>query len=339
MRRDTTERVAMSADNATSSSDLDAEMSERAQDAVRLLHELVPSSAYALCSWNPLSGSHIHREIVSSGYSADFLKYVNDPFIKEDPAFRLLYSRAPHALRWRDLANDWNLDFAGTRTAQEFLIPHGFREGTTFCLRRRDGRYTGSLHVSWTAAAAASDEYRGMLERFRPVLAAACDILGTPRIVASALAPNAHAVLFSADGRVSALPAHPVGSALAEESPLRALLTGLTRRRRRFLWADHDGDCHRVTVTPCAGDISVATEERVPWPYGLTKRELQILHLVAEGCTNPEIASVLFISPRTASTHVEHLLAKTGCSSRAQLASTAAEEGLMLGCDPRASIG
>lgn len=315
--------------------DLDAEMTERAQDAVRLLHELVPSSAYALCAWNPLSGSHVHREIVSGGYSPEFLEYANDAFIKDDPAFKLLHSRAPLAMRWRDLASDWNLDFSRTRTAEEFLIPQGFREGTTFCLRRRDGRYTGSLHVSWAAVTAASDERREMLERFRPVLAAACDVLGTPKIISSALAPGAHAVVVSTEGVVSALPAHPVGPALAAEGPLRALLTRIPRRRRRFLWADDDGNCHRVTVTPCAGDVSLATEELVPWPYGLTRRELQILHLVTEGCTNPDIASALYISPRTASTHVEHLLAKLGCSARAQLAAIAADEGLVLGRDPR----
>lgn len=338
MHRNAAEEVATSAIRATSTGDVDEEMSERAQDAVRLLHEFVPSSAYALCAWNPLSGSHIHREIVSAGYSAKFMEHVNDAFIKEDPAFQLLRSRAPHALRWRDLAREWNLDFASTRTAQEFLIPHGFREGTTFCLRRRDGRYTGSLHVSWTAASAATDERREMLERFRPVLAAACDMLGTPKIVANALAPRAHAVVLSADHRVSALPGHPVGPALAERSPLRVLLAGPKRRRRRFLWADRDGHCHRVTIIPCAGDISVATEERVPWPYGLTMRELQILHLVAVGLTNPAIASALFVSPRTVSTHVEHVLAKLGCSSRAQLAATAVEEGLLLGRDPRIDV-
>ncbi|MFE3959294.1 response regulator transcription factor [Nocardia sp. NPDC059091] len=53
----------------------------------------------------------------------------------------------------------------------------------------------------------------------------------------------------------------------------------------------------------------------------LTKREQQVADLVAEGLTNRAIASRLLISQRTAQGHVEHILAKLGFNSRAQIAS------------------
>jgi DNA-binding CsgD family transcriptional regulator len=51
--------------------------------------------------------------------------------------------------------------------------------------------------------------------------------------------------------------------------------------------------------------------------FGLTERELDVLRLLGQGKTNPEIAAALFISPRTAGVHVTHILRKldatTGC--------------------------
>jgi predicted ATPase/DNA-binding CsgD family transcriptional regulator len=60
-------------------------------------------------------------------------------------------------------------------------------------------------------------------------------------------------------------------------------------------------------------------------PGGLTKRELEIAELLAEGLTNKEIAGRLVISQRTVETHVDHVLGKLGMTSRAQVASWVAE--------------
>jgi predicted ATPase/DNA-binding CsgD family transcriptional regulator len=51
----------------------------------------------------------------------------------------------------------------------------------------------------------------------------------------------------------------------------------------------------------------------------LTRRELQVARLIAEGRSNKEIAAELVISQRTAENHVEHILAKLGFTSRAQV--------------------
>lgn len=58
----------------------------------------------------------------------------------------------------------------------------------------------------------------------------------------------------------------------------------------------------------------------------LTKRERQVVDLVAEGLTNKAIAARLVISERTAQGHMEHILTKLGFTSRAQVAGWATEQ-------------
>jgi len=62
----------------------------------------------------------------------------------------------------------------------------------------------------------------------------------------------------------------------------------------------------------------------------LTEREHEILSLVAQGLSNDEIATTLFISPATAKTHVSRVMMKLGARDRAQLVVTAYETGLVV---------
>ena len=89
-------------------------------------------------------------------------------------------------------------------------------------------------------------------------------------------------------------------------APLHAALHDLARRARL---SDDEA--------PEAGTLT-----------GLTERELQVLQLVAEGRSNREIASTLFISPKTASVHVSNILAKLGAASRTEAAAIAHRKGL-----------
>jgi len=56
---------------------------------------------------------------------------------------------------------------------------------------------------------------------------------------------------------------------------------------------------------------------------GLSTREWEVLELVAAGRSNAEIAEVLFISPKTASGHVTHILDKLGVNNRVEAATIA----------------
>ena len=56
----------------------------------------------------------------------------------------------------------------------------------------------------------------------------------------------------------------------------------------------------------------------------LTPTELDVVRLLTEGLPNKDIATRLFISPRTVETHLTHVYAKLGLSSRVQLAQEAA---------------
>lgn len=67
----------------------------------------------------------------------------------------------------------------------------------------------------------------------------------------------------------------------------------------------------------------VTTDDASP----LSARELEVARLVAEGATNREIADRLVISPKTASAHVEHILAKLGVGRRAEIAAWVTAQG------------
>jgi DNA-binding CsgD family transcriptional regulator len=61
---------------------------------------------------------------------------------------------------------------------------------------------------------------------------------------------------------------------------------------------------------------------------GLTRREEEVLALVAAGRTNRQLAEALFISEKTASIHVSHILAKLGVAGRVEAAAVAHRLGL-----------
>jgi DNA-binding NarL/FixJ family response regulator len=91
-------------------------------------------------------------------------------------------------------------------------------------------------------------------------------------------------------------------------------------------------------VKPFAPDELLARLEsllrrRDPAPQGpaLTPREREVLHLLAEGLQNREIARRLVISPKTVSTHIAHIYEKLGVRSRVE----ALTAGYRFGVIPR----
>jgi DNA-binding CsgD family transcriptional regulator len=66
---------------------------------------------------------------------------------------------------------------------------------------------------------------------------------------------------------------------------------------------------------------------RVGWE-SLTPTELEVAGLVSKGLSNPQIAERMFISRKTVATHLSHVFAKLGISSRAALSAEATRHGL-----------
>ena len=82
-----------------------------------------------------------------------------------------------------------------------------------------------------------------------------------------------------------------------------------------------------TAVLAAAGHKAVVARRKAP--AGLTDRECEVLALVAEGCSNAQIARRLVISRRTAEHHVQHIYTKLGVSSRAAAALFAMEHALL----------
>jgi predicted ATPase/DNA-binding CsgD family transcriptional regulator len=89
------------------------------------------------------------------------------------------------------------------------------------------------------------------------------------------------------------------------------------------LWSEGS----RLTVDDAIALAFGTTRPRTSHALGVSRRELDVVLLVAEGLSNKEIAGRLHLSVRTVETHVRHVLTKTGLVNRTQLATWARERG------------
>ena len=78
-----------------------------------------------------------------------------------------------------------------------------------------------------------------------------------------------------------------------------------------------DPNVHAALVAAASAGGSRPVERAQPLPAGLTPREAEILGLVAQGMTNPEIAQALVLSHHTIKTHINRIFAKTDSRDRA----------------------
>ncbi len=148
--------------------------------------------------------------------------------------------------------------------------------------------------------------------------------LGFPLDLAYARWRHAEAALGAGRGRAGA--AEPLREAArltkaAGASLLAAEIGALARRARIELGEQTEATPHQASAHD--GE-----------PFGLTDRELGVLALVAQGRTNREIGDELFISPKTASAHVSHILSKLEVRSRTEAATVAHRLGLLPSSSP-----
>ncbi len=99
--------------------------------------------------------------------------------------------------------------------------------------------------------------------------------------------------------------------------------------------ADMELDAARLGFEALGAAVDLARVESLlrpgpaSLPAGLTAREVEVLTLVAEGRTNREIASALFISEHTVARHLQNIFAKTGVTSRTAAATFAHDRRLL----------
>jgi DNA-binding CsgD family transcriptional regulator/tetratricopeptide (TPR) repeat protein len=84
----------------------------------------------------------------------------------------------------------------------------------------------------------------------------------------------------------------------------------------------------RIELEPARPEEPEASPPSPGAELGLTAREREVLALLADGRTNRQIAGTLYITHKTASTHVSHILAKLGVSNRSEAAAVAHRLGL-----------
>ena len=63
-------------------------------------------------------------------------------------------------------------------------------------------------------------------------------------------------------------------------------------------------------------------------PDGLTRREVEVLNLIATGCTNREIAAALYLSERTVERHITNAYTKIGARGKADATAYVLRQGL-----------
>jgi DNA-binding CsgD family transcriptional regulator len=120
--------------------------------------------------------------------------------------------------------------------------------------------------------------------------------------------------------------------------PITAEAAALARRARLDLESGPDGpaaDGHAGTSPRPVPGGQAAREHAAGAPadelarFRLTDREREVLLLLADGRSNPEIAQALFISPKTASVHVSNILAKLGVGGRVEAAAVVHRLGVI----------
>jgi DNA-binding NarL/FixJ family response regulator len=221
------------------------------------------------------------------------------------PAAVALSARADQAVQARTSGDD-QASAAEVTAAEELL--HIVREGAAFPKRPKfilgpEGRgWLARAEAEYQRAAGDNDPeaWRAVLDAFGPGYV--YEIARTRWRLAEALAEAGSRDEAEEQWRLAAQTADRLGA-----RPLRRALDDLARRAR-------------IGAAPDLRDGEVLAS--------LTSREREVLRLIAAGRSNREIASVLFIAPKTASVHVSNILGKLGAASRTEAAAIAHREGL-----------
>ena len=316
-------------------------LSGRAIAMLDRIRRLVPFDAAWLALADPMDGSY--ASLASADLDEGTLRYLSGPKMARDIAVTQT-NRARPPLSPSDLpypADD-------LETWAECLIPAGFHEALAVGLFTTEHRHVGFLALLSHAGQPPTPANRRRLQRLTPVLARGIDPFRSLTVTSMLLKGATAGAVLCRDGSPRPLPGLGGDRLLALGSPVAARARGCLvdgQLFTSFLWPRGCGqvvDEHvRVTVLASPEEapagllgaivLAPATDLR-----GLTPRELEVLGLVIEGLSNPQIAHTLVVTPRTVATHLEHILAKLDAPTRTLAAVRAEREGLYVPSSPTA---
>jgi HD-GYP domain-containing protein (c-di-GMP phosphodiesterase class II) len=141
---------------------------------------------------------------------------------------------------------------------------------------------------------------------------------GYPRGLSGTAISHYARVIGAADAYQAMREPRPYRDALGPEEAATQLRAGV---KKGLYEAD--------TAEAVLGAAGHRVSRRREGPAGLTAREVDVLRLLARGLTNKDIASCLYISPKTVSNHVEHIYTKIDASTRTSAALFATRNGLL----------
>jgi DNA-binding CsgD family transcriptional regulator len=308
-------------------------LSERAQEMLEKLRRVVPFDAAWLALADPMGSGY--TSLASSDLDPGTLQYLSGPTVTHDiEVTQTDRARPPMS------PSDLPYPVGDLPTWAECFIPAGFREALGVALFDRGERHVGFLVLLSCSAQPPPLAMRRRLHQLTPVLARGIDPLRSLAVAARVVKGATAGAVLCCDRATRPLPGLDGDALLADGSALVDLACSCLDDGQpfaSFLWprgGRHAPAGHvRVSVLasgeePPTGFLGTVVLSPATDLRGLTPRELEVLGLLIDGCSNQQIAHALVVAPRTVATHLEHILAKLGAPARTLAAVRAKRDGL-----------
>jgi DNA-binding CsgD family transcriptional regulator len=313
---------------------------ERAQALLHVLRRLIPFDGAWLALTDPLNQGY--HSLASVDLDEPTEKFFTGPLMAR--VFELTGTDLRHP---KSCPTDPPQQVDEIPTLAECPTPAGTEQALAVALSASTGRSVGLLALVPGTPHAASPVSRRRLGRLAPVLARGIDPMRSLVTAARLVSDATAGVVLHADGGCQPLPGVRGDPLLQPRSPLLAAAGERIADGQvysSFLWprgGPHAPGGHvRVTVLRSPDDVppgmaGVALLSPSTETHDLTPRELDVLGLLVEGCSNQEIARTLVVAQRTVATHLEHVLAKLEAPTRTLAAVRAERDGLYVPADTR----
>lgn len=200
--------------------------------------------------------------------------------------------------------------------------------------------YLGDLELDAGLHVVAAEHYRDALNRFRQAgsdwtAAWVLNGIGTLAVATDQLVDGVRLLAAGESARTLAGTATGRIETGRTRTARDRALSALGQSAFDTAWQDggslDDADATALAYAAVDRVIATGNQPAAAAPadeFALTPREREVLGLIVAGRTNREIADALFVSHRTATTHVTNILAKLGASSRTEATALALRHGL-----------